>query len=153
MSAQMVEILILAIIAFLVISKLLSVLGATDEDDPTKKKAGSFFGEPTGLKDVTGTVETVKPTGKVIPLHVNAMFSSDPKINEIILQIVEKMPDFNPAKFLKGANGAFKMILEALSKNDEKTLADSDIWDWVNNKTTPNDPACIRILNILKASA
>jgi antitoxin CptB len=31
--------------------------------------------------------------------------------------------------------------------------ADSDIWDWVNNKTTPNDPACIKILNILKASA
>lgn len=124
MSAQMVEILILAVIAFLIISKLLSVLGTTDEDDPAKKKAGSFFGEPRGLKDVTGTVETVRPARKVIPLHDDIVFSDDSKVNDIIRQIVEKMPDFNPDKFLKGAKGAFKMVLEALSKNDEKSLAE-----------------------------
>ena len=125
MSAQMVEILILALIAFLIISKLLSVLGTTDEDDPAKKKAGSFFGEPRGLKDVTGTVvEPANSGSKVIPLHANVIFSADAKVNDIISQIVEKMPDFNPDKFLKGAKGAFKMVLEALSKNDEKALAE-----------------------------
>lgn len=124
MSAQMVEIVILAVIAFLIISKLLSVLGTTDEDDPTKKKAGSFFGEPVGMKDVTGTVETVRSGGKVIPLHANIVFSEDAKVNDIICQIVEKMPNFNPDKFLKGAKGAFKMVLEALSKNDEKSLSE-----------------------------
>ena len=124
MSAQMVEILILAVIAFLIISKLLSVLGTTDDDDPARKKAGSFFGEPKGMKDVTGTVETIRPTSKVIPLHANTIFSNDDKVNNIVNQIVEKMPDFNPDKFLKGAKGAFKMVLEALAKNDEKSLAE-----------------------------
>ena len=124
MSAQMVEILILAVIAFFIISKLLSVLGTTDEDDPMKKKAGSFFGEPKGLKDVTGTVvEPVSTAGsKVIPLRANVVFSDDTKVNDIIRQIVEKMPDFNHEKFLKGSKGAFKMVLEALMKHDEKTL-------------------------------
>ena len=136
MSAQMVEILILAVIAFLIISKLLSVLGTTDEDDPAKKQAGSFFGEPRGLKDVTGTVETVGR--KVIPLRANMVFSEDTKINDIITQIVEKMPTFNPEKFLKGAKGAFKMVLEALSKNDEKSLeelVDKRFLSELGNKT------------------
>ena len=125
MSAQMVEILILAVIAFFIISKLLSVLGTTDEDDPAKNKAGSFFGEPKGLKDVTGTAAPVaphSPGSKVIPLRADVVFSNDTKTNEIIRQIVEKMPDFNHEKFLKGAKGACKIILDALSKNDEKAL-------------------------------
>jgi len=127
MSAQMVEILILAVIAFLIISKLLSVLGTTDEDDPAKKKTGSFFGEPKGMKDVTGTIEPIDPKTarrKIIPLRENVVFSHDIKTNDIISQIVEKMPDFNHEKFLKGAKGACTMILDALSKNDEKALAE-----------------------------
>jgi len=125
MSAQMVEILILAVVAFFIISKLLSVLGTTDEDDPAKNKTGSFFGEPKGLKDVTGTVASTEPRSagnKVVHLRSDMVFSHDTKTNEIISQIVEKMPDFNHEKFLKGAKSACKMILNALSKNDEKAL-------------------------------
>lgn len=127
MSAQIVEIIILAVIAFLIISKFLSVLGTTDEDDPAKSKAGSFFGEPTGLKDVTGTAGSfeAKPgESKVIPLRANVVFSTDSKINDIIRQIVEKMPDFNHEKFLKGAQAACKMIIDAVSKNDEQALSE-----------------------------
>jgi len=127
MSAQMVEILILAVIAFLIISKLLSVLGTTDENDPTNNKTKSFFGEPNGLKDVTGTAESVErntSNNKVIPLRSDMIFSHDPKTNDIICHIIEKMPHFNHEKFLKGAKGAYKMILEALSKNDTKALAE-----------------------------
>ena len=126
MSAQIVEIIILAVIAFLIISKFLSVLGTTDEDDPAKNKAGSFFGEPTGLKDVTGTVvpsDDRSGQSKVIPLRANVVFSTDSKINDIVRQIVEKMPDFNHEKFLKGAQSACKMIIDAVSKNDEQALS------------------------------
>lgn len=126
MSAQLVEILILAVVAFFIISKLLSILGTTDEDDPARK-VRSMFGEPTGLKDVTGTTETVvkKDKGtksKVIILRPDAVYSTDPKVNEIIIHILEKMPDFNHEKFLKGAKAAFKMVIEALGKKDVKTL-------------------------------
>lgn len=122
MSAQMVEILILAIIAFLIISKLLSILGTTDEDDPARRTG--FFGEPKGLKDVTGTVETVQKgsKGNVIPLRPGVVYSTNAKINDIICQIVEKMPDFNPEKFLKGSKSACKMIIAALKEKDEQTL-------------------------------
>lgn len=125
MSAQMVEILVLAVIAFLIISKLLSILGTTDEDDPARKKmgGGSIFGAPSGMKDVTGTVrERDEENSKVISLHSRKAFSNDKETNNIISNILEKMPDFNPEKFLKGAKGAFKMVLEALEKEDEETL-------------------------------
>ena len=123
MSAQLVEILILAVVAFFIISKLLAILGTTDEDDPAHK-AKSMFGEPTGLKDVTSITETVAQRGKskVIVLRPDAVYSTDAKTNEIIKQILEKMPDFNHEKFLKGAKGAFKMVLEAINKSDIKTL-------------------------------
>lgn len=121
MSAQMVEILILAIIAFLIISKLLSILGNTDEDDPIHK--AGFFGEPGGLKDVTGKTEPVnKGKSNVIPLKPLITYSTDDKTNNIIMQIADKMPDFNPEKFIKGAKAAFQMVITALQEKDTKLL-------------------------------
>ena len=29
--------------------------------------------------------------------------------------------------------------------------ADSDIWDWVNDKTQPSDEVCMRMVNMIKA--
>ena len=53
MSGQLIELIIFAAIAFFIINKLLSTLGATSESDPTKNK--TFFGESGKMKDVTNT--------------------------------------------------------------------------------------------------
>ena len=61
MSGQILELIIFAAIAFFIINKLISVLGKTSGDDPTKNN--SFFGENIGnnLKDVTSYLITRKP--------------------------------------------------------------------------------------------
>ncbi len=56
MSAQIIELLIFAGVAFIIINRLIATLGSTSEDDPAKRKS-SFFGE-TGIKDVTYTAKT-----------------------------------------------------------------------------------------------
>lgn len=122
MSAQMIELLVLAAIAFLVISKLLSILGTTDEEDKTRKTR-SFFGEPGGLKDVTGTApeSSNHNAGKVIEFPKKE-YAGDDVTNAIISKIAEKIPDFDPEKFLRNSKKAVIMIIDALNKNDKASL-------------------------------
>ncbi len=120
MSAQMIEVLVLAGIAFLIISKLISILGVTDEDDPARRASGSFFGEPKGMKDVTGETEAVKKNNIVsISKRLKKL---DEEADDMLKAVMEKFPDFELDKFLSGAKGAFEMIIEAMHNKDTKTL-------------------------------
>jgi predicted lipid-binding transport protein (Tim44 family) len=120
MSAQIVELLVFAGIAFLIISKLIATLGTTVDDDPAKNS--SYFGEPGELKDVTST--------KIRPQNIiNAQFSANkmPSEEELRGLIVEtnfqhvfenynealnKLPSLNLTKFIRSAKIAFNMILD-----------------------------------------
>lgn len=116
MSAQIIEILFFAGIAFLIINKFISILGTTDEDDPAKKM-GSIFGEPGGMKDVTNSATN----SKIVKVVKKAKKQNYPEHLEGIYNI---FPDFNVEKFLKGAKGAFSMIVEALDKKDLGAIED-----------------------------
>lgn len=128
MSGQVLELLIFAGIAFFVISKLLSVLGNTSDDDPSKNK--SFFGENigSGLKDVTSTGQTsevLRPrflnTNKsdlkdfVLPEHFETVSTG-------LKELIEKLPSFNMTRFISGAKMAFKMIINAVSEGNNTQL-------------------------------
>jgi predicted lipid-binding transport protein (Tim44 family) len=123
MSGQLLELIIFAGIAFFVINKLLSTLGSTTEDDPVKK---SNFGEPVSLKDVTPksakkTASILRPSFvKKSKLDLKGLIVVENKndIESGILDLTDKLPNFNPANFLKVSKVAFKMIIEA-GRTDE----------------------------------
>ena len=125
-SVQLLEIIFLGAIAFLIISKFISILGTTDEDDPAKKSSGgSFFGEPGGMKDVTNSVprseEESRQKVAILKRHIKKAAKSVP---EDMQAVFEAFPNFDAEKFLGGAKGAFSMIIVALHEKDLQTIAD-----------------------------
>lgn len=123
MSAQLIEILFLAGVAFFIISKFISILGTTDEDDPARK-FGSHFGEPASLKDVTGTVpEQDDRVTKILSLG-KKMRKLEAEADDHLKAVYEKFPHFDGDKFLGGAKAAFPMIITALHAKDTKTLGE-----------------------------
>ena len=133
MSAQLLELLIFAAIAFFVISKLISTLGSTSGDEPTKR--GSYFGENTNLKDVTNTTPqpsiieraflSSKPTNRE-PLNGLIVEDNKEAIAKGLAEVLIRLPQFNASNFLRNAKNAFKVIIESGLANKEElsTLVD-----------------------------
>jgi predicted lipid-binding transport protein (Tim44 family) len=129
MSAQMLELLFFAGIAFFIINRLISTLGVTNDDDPTKEK--TFFGEKSGIKDVTGNsnVHNIKEASfieKKTASSVSKDSLSDVVANDniskifgTIEEIQERLPSFNPRNFLKSSKSAFEMIITSGSNTNE----------------------------------
>ncbi len=122
MSAQLIEVLFLAGIAFFIISKFISMLGTTDEDDPARG-IGSNFGEPTTLKNVTGTVapETDERVVKILRLG-KKLKGLDEEESKKLAAVLDKFPNFDPQIFVTKAKAAFGMIITALESQDLDTL-------------------------------
>ena len=119
MSPQIIELLIFAGIAFFLVNKLLSILGTTTEHDKNR----STFGEQSGLKDITDKADVVdlKP---VIDQRTIANYVVNDNIKEIMqnLQVVQKMCEFDIAKFVSGAKNAFKMLIMAFIHKDQEAI-------------------------------
>lgn len=125
----MLELLFFAGIAFFIINRLISTLGITNDDDPTKEK--TFFGEKSGIKDVTGNsnVHNIKEASFIERKTASTASKDDfsdvvtndniPKISRIIEEIQERLPSFNPRNFLKSSKGAFEMIITSGSNTNE----------------------------------
>ncbi len=130
MSAQLFELLILGGIAFLVISKLISTLGTTNEKDGDKEQ--SFFGESKGIKDVTSSVQKdnivyihnyeAKADKEFSPEFMVAENAKD--ISAGISKIQSNISSFNPLSFIRNAKKAFRMIIEAGINQDQQALTD-----------------------------
>lgn len=126
MSGQILELVVFAAIAFFVINKLISILGSTSEEDPTGK---SRFGEPGTLRDVTSTAASktasvLRPVfSKKSKIDLNGLIIEDHKseIEAGLLDVADKMPNFNANNFLKASKTAFKMIIES-GMNDNNEL-------------------------------
>jgi predicted lipid-binding transport protein (Tim44 family) len=123
MSAQLIELLLFAGIAFVLINRLVSMLGTTDEDDPMRKN--TIFGEGKGLKDVTEYQSASKKEMKTI----NATHIEDFIVEENKAAVISALENiqgiyssFNLEKFIKGAKTVFKMIVKALKDQDSKAL-------------------------------
>ncbi|MCC2647027.1 MAG: hypothetical protein K0R02_1092 [Rickettsiaceae bacterium] len=127
MSAQLIELLLFAGIAFVLINRLFSMLGTTEEDDPARK--GSVFGEPGGLKDVTSYSSHKSNNVKAIKeakLSANddlIVAENKQHILPMLDDIAEAMGGFNLEKFIKGAKIVFKLIIKALKEQDTKALS------------------------------
>ncbi len=123
MYVQVVELIFFALIAFLIISKLLSILGET-QDGSSKKS--SFFGEPGGIKDVTNSgvagevivgnfAENKKRKTSAAKSLKAFIVTGDDEAGIIsgLQDISTKIQNFDPIKFTHTAKVAFEMILDA----------------------------------------
>lgn len=155
MSAQVIEVLIFAAIAFFIISRLISIIGTSDEDNQMRK---SRFGERSSLKDVTEIGQDWSPefgsTRKNSEIFINKKLLSDPNDKNLISQIQEiyfKDEKFSLEKFVKNASRAWRMILESLKDSDNQMLEElvdkrfidllkerSDYYEQINLKSTPD---------------
>lgn len=124
MSAQLLEIIFLGAVAFLIISKFLSILGTTDDEDPARKSpGGSFFGEPKGMKDVTSSISNSDESKAKAILRITKKLKKEAGAALVHMKAIhEAFPDFDAEKFLKGAKGALSMIIEALNEKDIETI-------------------------------
>ena len=120
MSPQIVELFIFAAIAFFIISKLISILGTSDDD--------SRYGEPGGLKDVTHSTKDSPERVKIAKIFKSASgFNTDilanPKdrgLASAVQEIEDRIEKFKPELFVKNSIKAFSMIMDAAaSKNLE----------------------------------
>lgn len=120
MSVQLIELIFFAAIAFFLFNKLISILGNTNENDGQNQDR-SFFGETTGLKDVTE-----KPAHLNLVKKDNFMAITDAENFQTILQnlevVSERIPNFNIEKFVLGAKSAFAILIEAAASNDIETI-------------------------------
>jgi predicted lipid-binding transport protein (Tim44 family) len=126
MSPQLIEIIIFAGIAIVIIGKFLSTLGSYDEEDPMRNK--SYFGEKNNsLKDVTNntkTPEEVINISKYLDIEKYLDKSNIKDIREGINQIESKLGfQFDIKGFIQKSKVAFELILDSLKNNDEGLLS------------------------------
>lgn len=128
MSAQLIELLMFAGIAFILINRLISMLGTTDEDDPARR--GSIFGESGNLKDVTtSSLEKAVDVKAIKNVTCNAsddiiVLENKDNIMQALYKISDLLVGFSPEKFVKGAGSVFKMIVKALIEHDQKVITE-----------------------------
>lgn len=124
MYGQLIELAIFGVIAFLIINKLLSSLGSTNQDEPANKQ--SFFGENGIIKDVTAKPSVKEATSNESPTNNNfkdlILKGQEKEIKQGLAELLEKLPNFNLTKFMSGSKTAFKMILDAVEQNDEEQI-------------------------------
>ncbi|MCC8483945.1 MAG: hypothetical protein LN561_05320 [Rickettsia endosymbiont of Labidopullus appendiculatus] len=135
MSAQIIELLIFAGVAFFIINRLIATLGSTSDEDPAKRKS-SFFGE-TGIRDVTCTAradtsgifkknlpQTMVKPAPINPMEFDGLIVDENSVAIIagIAAISAKLPSFQARKFLYSAKAAFELIIEASNDDDIEDL-------------------------------
>lgn len=134
--AALFEIVIFGIIAFVLITKLIDMLGVTDEHDLNKNK--SFFGEPTNtVKDVTSSSNTKENQQNFIGnilnnIKLNTSNWEDAfvgqnshekaKIVNQLKALTVNIKSFDPIKFLDGAKQAFIMTIDAIKTKNMTVL-------------------------------
>lgn len=119
------EIVVFAVIALILVTALIDMLGKVDESEGSRSK--SFFGERVIEKvyDIDGQI-TVNKTADGIEqfkdiVHANNYHDKLKIINELCALVV-KIPTFKPTKFIDNASKAAGMIIEALQKKDTDIL-------------------------------
>lgn len=122
--AQLIELLVLAIVVFIIINKLLATLGNVSKNE-TSKRMESFFGGHS-IKDVTNTVAEKDIAKKFQYQDIDHLIVKDNK-EEILEGIVEieqrlNIQSFSLKKFLDSAVAAVKMIIQYSTSNKENDL-------------------------------
>ena len=109
MSQQVIEILVLAVVAAIVIGRLLSVLGQRRGSEGPAQPTTSHPA-PVEVGASAGGVAT--PIQPAAPQTGNAGVAS----------VMQADPGFEPGRFVDGARGAYEIIVAAFAKGDREAL-------------------------------
>jgi predicted lipid-binding transport protein (Tim44 family) len=112
MSAQIIELLFFATIAFLIINKLITMLGTSSSDDQIKQ--GTSFHKNI-IKDVTNSLSSEEDIeSSELKEFENIILKN--KISEIVSELKnvrKKLPNFNLIHFVNISKKVFQMIIES----------------------------------------
>jgi predicted lipid-binding transport protein (Tim44 family) len=112
-SNEMIQILVLAVIAGIVVMRLYTVLGRrTGSERPTAPP-------PSARGQAPAPVET--GLGKAMAPQAPAPAATGPAI-PALSEIAARDPAFEPANFVTGAKAAYEMIVQAFAQADRETL-------------------------------
>ena len=118
--ARLFYVVLLAMVAGFLAMRLYSVLGKrTGHEQPLPRAAE----DRPALAAVPRTVEAVSDAREVASRNL------EPKAEPGLRAIVAGEPGFDVARFLEGAQAAYRMVLEAFWKGDEDALADLAVDD------------------------
>lgn len=124
MSGQIIELIFFAGIAIFIINKLISILGTTSDDDPAKNPSrNGVFGD--NMKEVISEVSNPRRDEGIFALKIKKKFNlagfvvpeREQEVANGLIDLENKLPNFNIEKFIKGSRGAFQMVIEN-SDND-----------------------------------
>lgn len=138
----MIDIIVLAIITFVLVARLWSVLGQGGDEGADRPNPFSDFGRSRNGQDAHDDENIVilpdrkKSPDQPPPLPLSAYTASAPP-NSLaggIEQIIRLDPSFDEKKFIQGAKIAFSMIVESFAKSDlsqiERFLAPSVLYSF-----------------------
>lgn len=143
MSAKLIELLLFSGIALFLVNKLFSILGQVEEDDPMRKKRqNSIFGESDEMTEAQPLKDPETVRSNFPQSNQDNIWSENNSAQQLkhdLLKVRNILPEFEPNKFLRGADAAFKMIIEAAQHNDLKALEnllDTRYFETFNSKAS-----------------
>lgn len=120
MSGQLLELIIFAAIAIFLVNKLINLLGTTSEEDMASNQNKKRFANNSVISGTAGIREILS---EAIPKK-SIVKENKKDILKGLKEITAKIPNFTIDKFLKGAKGAFEMIIQAGNAGNESELAE-----------------------------
>jgi predicted lipid-binding transport protein (Tim44 family) len=136
----MIEILVLAIVAFIIYKKLISVLGNTKYDNELSSSEKDKFEE--FKKSISNIIEPKEESSKIIDIASGLEASLSESDRQVFDAIRKNDPSMTAEKFIKGAKTAFEMIINAHSQGDRaslKQLLDPELYDSFNLDISNNE--------------
>ena len=110
MSQQVIEILILAVVAAIVVGRLFSVLGQRRGSEGPAQQPTTARAAPVEVAAGAGGVTA--PIPPAASYHGGAGVAS----------VMQADPAFEPARFVEGARAAYELIVAAFAKGDREAL-------------------------------
>ncbi len=125
MSGQLLELVFFGVLAFIICSKLISMVGKTSDRDNLKENS-SFFGEPRSVKDVYYKEESAEQRMKRFEEEERSFTKLIAEGHREVLnylQEVEKhVEHFTLGGFVRGAKKAFFAIITSIVSGDKSSL-------------------------------
>lgn len=116
----MVEILFLAIVAFIIYRKLFSVMGDTKYDNDFSDNEKNKFEE--FKKSISNIIEPKEKASNIIDIASGLEASLSESDRQVFDAIRKNDPSMTAEKFIKGARYAFEMIIKAHGQGERDTL-------------------------------
>jgi predicted lipid-binding transport protein (Tim44 family) len=118
-----VDLILFAMVAAFLVLRLRSVLGRrTGFERPQREGQGAY--DPQAARGAPGGDNVVDFPAVQGPANGTRRHLPDPRspIGQALMRIRGVDPSFDPNGFLDGAEGAFRMIVDAFAKGDRQTL-------------------------------